>query len=41
MLRRGPGLQDTALFRLPQNLLMTFLLTEWTTWYQATWTLHI
>ena len=29
MLRRGPGLQDTALFRLPQNLLMTFLLSGW------------
>lgn len=28
MPRRGPGLQDTAPFRLPQNLLMTFLLSE-------------
>ena len=29
MLRRGPGLQDTAPFQLPQNLLMSFLLSEW------------
>lgn len=32
MLRRGPGLQDTAPFRLPQNLLMTFSLSLW--WMQ-------
>ena len=31
MLRRGPGLQDTAPFRLPQNLLMSFLLSLCTT----------
>ncbi len=31
MLRRGPGLQDTAPFQLPQNLLMSFLLSEWST----------
>ena len=37
MLRRGPGLQDTALFRLPQNLLMTFLLSEWDIAPPATW----
>ena len=37
MLRRGPGLQDTALFRLPQNLLMTFLLSEWNIAPPATW----
>ena len=29
MLRRGPDLQDTTPSPLPQNLLVTFLLSEW------------
>ena len=32
MLRRGPDLQDTAPLPSPQNLLATFLLSEW--WMQ-------
>ena len=36
MLRRGPDLQDTAPSPLPQNLLMTFLLSLWKMAFPAT-----